>query len=47
MLVTENRWIRIIINISQIWEFFRLALADSFPLDTEWKQVFSSLQDSS
>ena len=30
-----------------IREFFILALADGFPLEFEWQQVSSSLQDSS
>ena len=30
-----------------IWEYFTLALADGFPLESEWQQVFSSLQDAS
>ena len=29
------------------WEFFTSALADGFPLEFEWHQVFSSLLDSS
>ena len=28
-------------------EFFTLASADGFPLESEWQQVSSSLQDSS
>ena len=27
------------------WEFFRLELADGFSLQSEWLQVFSSLQN--
>ena len=30
-----------------IWEFFTPALADSFPLESEWQQVSSNFQDSS
>ena len=30
-----------------LWEFFTLTLADDFPLEFEWQQVSSSLQDSS
>ena len=30
-----------------IWEFFTTALAGCFPLEAEWQQGFSSLQDSS
>ena len=29
------------------WEFFIPVLADGFPLEFEWQQVSSSLQDSS
>ena len=29
------------------WEFFTSALADGLSLESEWQQVFSSLQDSS
>ena len=35
----------IIIIILLIWEFFAPVLADGFPLDSEWQQVSSSLQD--
>ena len=37
----------IIIIILLLWEFFTPALADGFPLEFEWQQVSSSLQDSS
>ena len=37
----------IIIIILLLWEFFTLTFADGFPLEFEWQQVFSSLQDSS
>ena len=37
----------IIIIILLISEFFTPALADGFPLESEWQQVSSSLQDSS
>ena len=37
----------ITIIIIFIWEFFTSALADGFPLESEWQQVSSSLQDSS
>ena len=30
-----------------IWEFFISALADGFPVESEWQQVCSSLHDSS
>ena len=30
-----------------IWVFFTPVLADSFPLESDWQQVFSGLQDSS
>ena len=30
-----------------LWEFFTSTLADGFPLEFEWQQVFSSLHDSS
>ena len=33
--------------ISLIWESFTMALADSFPLESEWQQVSAGLQDSS
>ena len=29
------------------WEFFTQALAEGFPLEAEWQQISSSLQDSS
>ena len=42
---------KIIINITTIilliWEFFIPALVNGFPLESEWQQVSSSLQDSS
>ena len=43
------RIIIIIIDIINliIWEFFTSTLADCFPLDSEWQQVSSRLQDSS
>ena len=34
-----------IIIIILIWEFFTSAFADDFPLESEWQQVSSSLQD--
>ena len=37
----------IVIAILLIWEFFPPPLTDSFPLESEWQQVSSSLQDSS
>ena len=37
----------IIIIILLLCEFFTLALADSFLLESKWQQVSSSLQDSS
>ena len=37
----------IIIIILLFWEFFTPALADSFSLEFEWQQDFSSLQVSS
>ena len=37
----------IIIIITIIWEFFTPALFYGFPLESEWQQVSSSLQDSS
>ena len=36
-----------IIIISFIWEFFAPALAVGFPLESDWQQIPSSLQDSS
>ena len=36
----------IIIIILLIWAFFTPALADGIPLESEWKQVSPSLQDS-
>ena len=30
-----------------IWEFFTAELVDSFPMESEWQQAFSSLFDSS
>ena len=37
----------IIIIIIYSLEFFTSALADGFLLESEWQQVYSSLQDSS
>ena len=37
----------IIIIISYSLEFFTSALADGLPLEIEWQQISSSLQDSS
>ena len=36
----------IIINLF-IWEFYTPVLADGFPLESEWREISSSLQDSS
>ena len=36
-----------IIIIIIIWDFFIPVLADGFPLEFEWQQIFSSLQESS
>ena len=44
-MISQNFIITIIIII--IWEFFPSALTDGFPLESEWQQVPSSLQDSS
>ena len=30
-----------------LWEFFKPAIADGFPQESEWQQVSSRLQDSS
>ena len=34
-------------NILLIWEFFTPAVADGFPLESEWQQISSIPQDSS
>ena len=36
-----------IINMLVFWEFFTSALAEGFPLESEWQQVSTCLQDSS
>ena len=43
----QERFCFSLIIILPIWEFFTPVLADGFPLESEWQQVSSSLQDSS
>ena len=43
----NQKRIIIIIIIIHLFEFFSSALADGFPLEFEWQQISSSLQDSS
>ena len=44
-VTTQPIIIFIIIIIILLWEYFTPALADGFPLEFEWQQIFSTLQD--
>ena len=46
-LTKDSHIIIIVIIILLFWEFFPPALADDFPLEFAWQQVFSSFLDSS
>ena len=39
----NDYWLLVFMIILLIWEFFTPALIGSFPLETEWQQVSSSL----